>query len=244
MNLWIVLGAGIAGWLIGYVANWAADVLPWRTLRAAPNAGDAVNDAAAGDLTGEVTSEATGDVTGDAPTFAARRWTHRPRLLHAALALAFAVTAWLFWPDWVRVAVGCLYVVFFLTVLVIDYEHRRVLNVMLLPAAAIALGLSFLPQTPPDPMNALVGGGVGLGLFALVFILSRGHLGMGDVKLAGVIGLMLGYPGVVNALMAGILMGAAAAIFLLATRRATRKSYMAYAPYLALGALVVMWWNW
>ena len=78
----------------------------------------------------------------------------------------------------------------------------------------------------------------------MVYLLSRGHLGMGDVKLAGLIGLMLGYPAVINALVVGILLGAGAALILLATRRANRKSTMAYAPYLALGALFTMWWSW
>jgi leader peptidase (prepilin peptidase)/N-methyltransferase len=168
----------------------------------------------------------------------------RKPALYVAMVATFGVSAWLLGPDPLRVAIGCLYAAFLLTVLVIDFEHRRVLNIMLAPTALIALALSLLAATPLDPINALVGGGVGLGLFVLVYLLSRGHLGMGDVKLAGVIGLMLGYPGVVNALMAGILMGAAAAIFLLVTHRATRKSYMAYAPYLALGTLFVMWWTW
>ena len=142
-----------------------------------------------------------------------------------------------------RVAIGWLYAAFLLTVLVIDLEHRRVLNIMVGPAAVVVLALSLLPQTP-SLQSSLIGGAVGLGLFMLVYLLSRGHLGMGDVKLAGLIGLMLGYPAVINALVVGILLGAAAALFLLATRRATRKSTMAYAPYLSLGALFAMWWYW
>ena len=76
----------------------------------------------------------------------------------------------------------------------------------------------------------MTGGVVGLGLFMLVYLLSRGHLGMGDVKLAGLIGLMLGYPAVINALVVGILLGARRGAIYLATRRATNKSTMAYAP--------------
>ena len=90
----------------------------------------------------------------------------------------------------------------------------------------------------------IIGGVVGLGLFMLVYLMSRGHLGMGDVKLAGLIGLMLGYPAVISALVVGIILGAGAAIVLLVSKRATRKSTMAYAPYLALGALFVMWLYW
>lgn len=177
----------------------------------------------------------------DDPTGA--RLARRTWLLYLVMVIVFGLTAWRFAPDPVQIAVAWLYGAFLMTVLVIDFEHRRVLNVMLVPAAVIALALSVLPQTP-TPESALIGGAVGLGLFVGVYLLSRGHLGMGDVKLAGVIGLMLGYPAVINALVVGILLGAAVALVLLATHRATRKSTMAYAPYLALGALFAMWWNW
>ena len=74
----------------------------------------------------------------------------------------------------------------------------------------------------------------------LIALIGRGKLGAGDVKLAGVIGLMLGFPAAITALVIGIFLGGAAAIILLLTRRAGRKSSFAYAPYLALGALVML----
>ncbi len=159
------------------------------------------------------------------------------------MSVVFVVTAIAVGPDFTRVVIAWIYAAFLLTVLVIDFEHRRVLNIMVGPAAVVALVISFLPQTP-SLQSALTGGAVGLGLFMLVYLLSRGHLGMGDVKLAGLIGLMLGYPAVINALVVGILLGAGAALVLLATRRSTRKSTMAYAPYLSLGALFTLWWYW
>lgn len=159
------------------------------------------------------------------------------------MAAAFAITTWLVGPDPIAVAIGWLYAAFLLTVLVIDYEQRRVLNIMLAPGAVVVLALSLLPQTP-TLQSSFIGGVVGLGLFMLVYLMSRGHLGMGDVKLAGLIGLMLGYPAVISALVVGIILGAGAAIVLLVSKRATRKSTMAYAPYLALGALFVMWLYW
>ena len=67
-------------------------------------------------------------------------------------------------------------------------------------------------------------------------------MGMGDVKLAGVIGLMVGYPLVLPALLGGIILGGLAAALLLITKRATRKTAIAYAPYLCVGALAVPAW--
>ena len=171
------------------------------------------------------------------------RQSRRTLLLVTGMIISFVLTAWLLGPNLVRISVAWLYTAFLLTVLVIDFEHRRVLNIMLGPAAIVVLALSLLPQTP-TLQESLLGAAAGLGLFLLVYLISRGKLGMGDVKLAGLIGLMLGYPAVINALVLGIILGAAAAIVLLASKRATRKSTMAYAPYLALGALLIMWLYW
>ena len=70
---------------------------------------------------------------------------------------------------------------------------------MLAPAAVVVILLSF-GVGPLDPWQTLLGGLAGFGLFLLLAILGRGALGAGDVKLAGVIGLMTGYPTVWTAL--------------------------------------------
>jgi len=85
-----------------------------------------------------------------------------------------------------------------------------------------------------------LGGVVGLGLFLLLAIIGRGALGLGDVKLAGVIGMMVGYPSVLTALMVGAILGGVGAAAMLIMRKATRKTKIAYAPYLVLGALLTL----
>jgi leader peptidase (prepilin peptidase) / N-methyltransferase len=147
--------------------------------------------------------------------------------------------SWFLTPGPWSLITTCLYAAFLLAVLVIDLEHRRVLNVMVAPAAVVALLLSFLPGGP-TPVQALIGGALGFGVFFLLALIGRGAMGLGDVKLAGVIGLMTGYPLVVAALALGIVLGGIAAIALLVTRRAGRKGTMAYAPYLALGTIIVL----
>src|SRR5690606_20044657 len=124
-----------------------------------------------------------------------------------------------------------LYVAFFLTVLVIDLEQRRVLNRMLLPAALLALNAGLLPLPgTPTLLSALLGGAIGFGLFLLIFIVGRGRMGAGDVKLAGVIGLIVGYPAVWTALAVGVILGGVAALALIVTRSGDLRSTMAYAP--------------
>lgn len=165
----------------------------------------------------------------------------RAPLLELAMMAAFLRSAWRFGFQPLRMVTLWLYAWFLLTVLVIDLEHRRVLNVMLLPAAVVASGASFLPG-PPVPLDALLGGAGAFAAFFLIALLGRGAMGMGDVKLAGVIGLMTGYPLVVPALTGGIVLGGLAAAAMLITRRATRKTAIAYAPYLCVGTLAMLLW--
>ena len=175
---------------------------------------------------------------GVCPRCGERRSIRAP-LLEAGTILTFFLALWRFHADPLHMAVVCLYAAFLLAVLVIDIEHRRVLNVMLAPAAVVALLVSLLPGTP-DPLQALLGGALGFCIFLLLGLVARGAMGAGDIKLAGVIGLIVGYPAIIIALILGIVLGGAAAAILLITRRAGRKSTMAYAPYLAVGAIVVL----
>lgn len=163
----------------------------------------------------------------------------RAPLLDAAMLIVFGLVAWRFSAEPLRMALYWADAWFLLTVLVIDLEHRLVPNVLTLPAAVLAGAGSFLPGAP-TPAAALLGGAIAFGAFLLIALAGRGAMGMGDVKLAGVIGLMAGFPLLLPALLAGVILGGLAAALLLALRRATRKTAIAYAPYLSVGALVVL----
>ena len=239
----------LSGWLAGGLSNWAADVLPGR---GAGVTEEGQSRRQARGPRGPISSLHYLTLPwfpfrhGVCPHCGERRPIRAP-LLEAATVVTFAL-AWLlalrtfgvlFRPDPWSLATTCLYTAFLLAVLVIDFEHRRVLNIMLAPAAVVALLFSLLPGAP-DPLQALLGGALGFGVFLLLALIGRGKMGAGDVKLAGVIGLMTGYPAVIPALVFGVLLGGVAAIILLITRRAGRKGTMAYAPYLALGAIIVL----
>ena len=68
-------------------------------------------------------------------------------------------------------------------------------------------------------------------------------MGMGDVKLAGVIGLATGFNGVIGALLIGILAGGLAAAVILIRKRTARGQTIAYAPYLVLGAWAALYYG-
>lgn len=217
------------GWLFGGLGNWLADQLPHlpaQPLRFVP----------------AQYSRALMPFGGEAHTW-------RQPLLTVGMAAAFTIGWWRFEGDWGQLLVAWFYTVWLLVVVVIDLEHRRVLNVMLPSAIVVTLVAPLLTLVNladlPTFTNTLLGGLAGFVSFFVIFLIGRGRMmGAGDVKLAGVIGLMVGYPLVWGALAAGIILGGLAAIFILVRSRASGKSYMAYGPYLALGALLVMWLYW
>jgi len=220
MPFWMLLILSVfAGAGAGYLANLAADKLPgWGT---------------------QVEGERA---EGTAPNV---RVPWRSRAVMAALAVLFPLLAFQQGGAIRPLLVSWCYAWFLVTVLVIDLETRRVLNVMVGPAAVFAVAAGLWLGEPSLP--SILGGGLAafllfFGLFLLGRVMyGRGALGFGDVKLAGVIGLMTGYPGVLPALTAGALLGAAAAIFLIVTRRASLRATTAYAPYLAIGAMLALW---
>jgi leader peptidase (prepilin peptidase) / N-methyltransferase len=118
-----------------------------------------------------------------------------------------------------------------------DITHRIVPNRIVLPAAALVLVAHTALQ--PSPEWAL--GGLGAALFLFIAALAYpGGMGMGDVKLALLLGAMLGrYVGV--GLMLGMLAAIVPSVFLLARHgSAARKMGIPFAPFLAMGAVVAL----
>jgi leader peptidase (prepilin peptidase)/N-methyltransferase len=130
---------------------------------------------------------------------------------------------------------------------VIDYEHHRLPNRLVYPAAIGAFALLALAAAVDgdwsDYLRAVEGGAVAyVALFVLKFISPR-SFGWGDVRIGGVLGAYLGYHSwlaVYYGLFAGFVFGALVSIVLIAQRRASRKTAIAFGPMMLLGALVVL----
>jgi leader peptidase (prepilin peptidase) / N-methyltransferase len=118
-----------------------------------------------------------------------------------------------------------------------DLRSRRLPNAIIAPAAATAIVLRLL-FARSELGEVVIAGAATFGLFLVLAIAVRGGLGMGDVKLAGLLGLLLG-TAVVPALVVGTLAGgiASAAIF---ARSRSRGQTIAYGPYLCLGGSVAI----
>lgn len=166
-------------------------------------------------------------------------------LLFTAIYLRFGLVA-----EFVVIAAA---VSLLLVVALIDLERGLILNRLVYPAAAALLILApFWPQLglaqsfPGSTgivasfLNSLMAGIGAFLVFLAISLLFPQGMGGGDIKLAGVIGLLVGFPGVLAALWLAVVSGGLVASYLVLVRRKTRKDIMPLGPFLSLGAIAVL----
>lgn len=132
---------------------------------------------------------------------------------------------------------------FFVSVLVAlswyDVRQRIIPNRIVLPAWLAVLGGQVLLH-PDEWRESVIASAVTAAAFLLLSLLYPAGLGMGDVKLVGLIGAALG-SAVLSGLFVGTLLAALFSVaLLLRDGRAARKATLPYGPFLAAGAVVVL----
>ena len=121
----------------------------------------------------------------------------------------------------------------------IDLEHRIVPNRILAPMAVWAVGASAVVRTGKLP-ELVIAGAAAFTLLLVAALAYPGGMGMGDVKLAGVMGLCLGVP-VAPALLIAFLTGSIVGVAIMLRHGVgARKKAVPFGPFLALGGLVAL----
>ena len=118
-----------------------------------------------------------------------------------------------------------------------DLRTRRIPNAVTGPAVLVAILLRILFASSELPATLIAGVTTFVAFLGLA-IVARGGFGMGDVKLAGLLGVLLG-ASVLPALLTGTVAGGLASLVLLFRSR-SRRATIAYGPYLCFGAAVVI----
>jgi leader peptidase (prepilin peptidase) / N-methyltransferase len=155
-----------------------------------------------------------------------------------AITAALCVGAVLAHDSAAGIALGVALVLFVVPASLIDLEHRIIPNRLTAAGAVLALGIGLALDPAGEPERLIAAAAAG-GFLLLAALAYPGGMGMGDVKLAAVMGLFLGRdvaPAIFVALIAGVLVGAV----IIARRgaREGRKTAVPFGPFLALGALV------
>jgi leader peptidase (prepilin peptidase) / N-methyltransferase len=138
------------------------------------------------------------------------------------------------------IALSVVLVLLLVPAALIDREHRIIPNKLTAAGAMLALALGTVLDPGGEPSRLIAGAAAG-GFLLLAALAYPGGMGMGDVKLAGMIGLFLGAavaPALLIALLAGVTVGAV--IVARKGAKAGRKTAVPFGPFLALGGVVAM----
>jgi leader peptidase (prepilin peptidase)/N-methyltransferase len=247
--MYLTLAIIFVGWLAGMLVNYLADFLPRTRSIVRPYC-----------LECNTPRNGLEYLLWPAPC----RTCGRPRgwraWIVAPLYAAAAIWLWKFPENGLNLWLSLALFIYFGVVVVVDLEHRLILHPVSLAGALIgALAGVKLHGVLPT----LLGGVVGLGVMFLLFLggglfvrfLARWRdysdvdeaLGFGDVILSGVLGLILGWPGIVLGLIVAILLAGVVSLLylliLLAARRYRANLTVAYGPFLVLGAIVLLFFR-
>jgi leader peptidase (prepilin peptidase)/N-methyltransferase len=155
-----------------------------------------------------------------------------------ALTAAGFLLAWLrFGVSW-ELLLACAFIAVMIAIAFIDFYYMIIPNRIVLPAALI--GLVAAIALDPDRWWVYLVAAVGSSLFLFVLALIwPGGMGMGDVKLALLMGGVLGAT-VVVAFFLAFLLGAIIGLILIVTKRKGRKDAIPFGPHLALGSVLAL----
>lgn len=142
--------------------------------------------------------------------------------------------------------VGGAFATIFLTLTLTDFDRRLLPNRIVYPSIVAAIGLSWVWPDVSAP-EALAGGlaglavGAGLLIFSLPF--GKGAFGLGDVKMIALIGFVVGPASLLIGVFIGSIAGGLMAATLIVAGLKSRRDYMPHGPYLALGAVIALFWG-
>lgn len=158
-------------------------------------------------------------------------------LAEVGLGALYAATVLVLWGDGGEVALGLVFVTMLMAVTLTDLERRVIPNKILIVGAVLAVGIAAATDPGSLPERAIAAAAAGGLLFLAALAYPRG-MGLGDVKLAAVMGLFLGRdvgPALIAALLAGSVVGLA---IIAHEGAAARKKAIPFGPFLALGGVV------
>lgn len=158
-------------------------------------------------------------------------------LTELAVAALFAASGAAFAGEATRLLLALVLTATLVTVTVTDLERRVIPNRALLVAAGLGLAIVLVGDPGSLPERAIAAAAAGGLLFAAA-LAYPGGMGLGDVKLAATMGLLLGRE-VAPTILAALLAGSVVGLWLIARHGAgARKSAIPFGPFLALGGLV------
>lgn len=120
----------------------------------------------------------------------------------------------------------------------VDFKHRIIPDKLNLTGFIIGIPLVF--ESKEIFLSGVIGFFAAGGLLFLIAVISRGGMGGGDIKLAAVLGLLLGWQQILVALFLAFLAGSLAGLTLLMLKVVRLKEAIPFGPFLGLGAVITI----
>ena len=133
-------------------------------------------------------------------------------MVEVGTGVLFGLVAYLTGSS-IATLVVLVYACFFVVIIFIDLDHRRILNKIVFPGMVIALPLFPFGATGGEVwlgeayLRSAAGGLLGFGAMLIIYLLSRGGMGEGDVKFGALAGLATGFPQVIVTLLMSFISG-------------------------------------
>lgn len=135
----------------------------------------------------------------------------------------------------------------FIIISFIDLDYQIIPNTMVLFILLVSIVykiLNFLLyNVPSNLVNSLMGLGISGLIFFIIFVVSKGGMGGGDVKLIGVLGFILGIPKIFINIFLSFLAGGIISVLLLAFKIKGRKDPIPFGPFIILGFIITLFWG-
>lgn len=167
-------------------------------------------------------------------------------VVELALAAAFGALAVKFGPQW-SLPAYLFFAAAGMLLSLIDLRHQLLPNVIVFRAGAAGAGLLAVAASFESGWESLVravaGGGLLFALYLFLALISPASLGLGDVKLAAVIGFFLAFEGwetLLTGTLAGFLLGGLVGLVVLTSRRGSRRTQIPFGPSMLVGAVLAL----
>jgi leader peptidase (prepilin peptidase)/N-methyltransferase len=172
---------------------------------------------------------------------------YEPLVVEGATAALFVAMGFRFGADAVLPAF-CVLSAALVALVWIDLREFRLpreITYTAFVSSGVIMMIAALAKTEPDRFwKAFIGAGISLLVMLVIYLASRGGMGEGDVRLAPLLGLHLGWislPIVPVGLFLGFLLGAIAGLIGMAIGAAGRKTALPFGPFLAAGTIAAIW---
>jgi prepilin signal peptidase PulO-like enzyme (type II secretory pathway) len=171
------------------------------------------------------------------------RLSFRMPFVETLTAISFVGIFWLYPGQLIVLPIVGLICALFIAIFFIDAEHLIIPDILIIMVGIFSILLHVIEGR--SLLIYIISALSASLFFLLLFLITKGKgMGFGDVKFAGFIGLLLGFPHTITALYSAFLIGAVVSIFLILTKRKKLKgSIISFGPFMVLGVLVAVLGN-